>query len=55
MSKDWKPEKIKCCLCEELFEGYGNNPAPIKEDGQCCNRCNWQVVIPARYKHIDLE
>ena len=37
-----------CCLCGGEFEGYGNNPAPVKESGECCGRCNAEKVIPAR-------
>lgn len=40
--------KNKCCLCGEEFEGYGNDPAPLKESGECCDRCNAEKVIPAR-------
>ena len=37
-----------CCLCGGEFEGYGNNPSPLKESGECCDRCNAEKVIPAR-------
>lgn len=37
-----------CCICGEPFEGYGNNPAPVKQDGLCCDTCNRHFVIPAR-------
>ena len=40
--------KNKCCLCGEEFEGYGNDPSPLKESGECCDRCNAEKVIPAR-------
>ena len=40
--------KKTCCLCGVEFEGYGNNPAPVKESGECCDRCNAEKVIPAR-------
>ena len=26
----------------------GNNPAPVKEFGKCCDACNRKFVIPAR-------
>ena len=42
-----KEEKNVCCICGEEYEGYGNNPWPVKE-GRCCNDCNNNVVIPAR-------
>ncbi len=22
---------FNCCLCDEIFEGYGNNPDPIRD------------------------
>ena len=37
-----------CCICGEMFEGWGNNPAPVKEKGECCDNCNFVYVIPAR-------
>ena len=37
-----------CCLCGGEFDGYGNNPAPLKESGECCDRCNAEKVLPAR-------
>lgn len=44
---DGKPHPI-CCLCGKQCEcKYGNNAQPVK-DGQCCNKCNMSVVIPAR-------
>lgn len=37
-----------CCICGEPLEGYGNDPWPVKEEGQCCDACNDKFVIPAR-------
>lgn len=37
-----------CIICGEEFEGYGNNPAPVTEEGRCCDACNLKFVIPAR-------
>lgn len=39
-----------CCLCgEPLQDGeYGNNPAPLRDEGVCCDECNYHRVIPAR-------
>ena len=39
-----------CCLCGKELEGYGNNPAPLKESGECCDHCYTEKVIPARYE-----
>ena len=44
--------KKTCCLCGEEFDGYGNNPAPLKESGECCDRCNAEKVIPARLETL---
>jgi hypothetical protein len=38
-----------CCLCDQKCEcPYGNNPAPVAEEGVCCDECNRTKVIPAR-------
>ncbi len=45
---------MKCCLCGNQIEvqsnGWdkGHNPAPLSEDGRCCDYCNTHQVIPAR-------
>ena len=44
-----KPKKTKCCICQEEFTGYGNNPEPVKFSGRCCDTCNGRYVIPARF------
>jgi hypothetical protein len=41
--------RFKCVLCKKKSVGYGNNPAPIKNKGQCCDNCNMRKVIPARF------
>jgi len=38
-----------CCFCKKKFMGYGNNPAPLKDEGVCCDDCNKQYVIPKRF------
>jgi len=42
--------KFTCCICDNIFQGYGNNPEPISddEDGVCCDNCNGMYVIPLR-------
>jgi hypothetical protein len=40
--------KKTCCICGKEFEGYGNNPAPVMDDGVCCDACNMNKVIPTR-------
>ena len=44
--------KKTCCLCGKEFDGYGNNPAPLKESGECCDQCNAEKVIPARLEAV---
>lgn len=39
-----------CCICGKEFKGWGNNPWPVKEDGECCDQCNWEKVVPARIR-----
>lgn len=42
-----KPKKI-CPICGKKFEGYGNNPSPLNIEGQVCDTCNMEVIIPTR-------
>ncbi len=39
-----------CCICKRQFSDYGNNPAPVKFSGRCCDECNRTVVLAARIK-----
>ena len=41
-----------CCICGKQFEGWGNNPAPIKNEGECCDDCNMSVVLVARLRGL---
>lgn len=50
--KEGKEAEYTCCICGDEFEGYGNNPAPYKESGKCCDACNRKFVIPARLAQI---
>jgi hypothetical protein len=51
---------IRCCICGNFLEGYGNNPDPVttengkffKEDDECCDKCNDEVVIPKRLEEM---
>lgn len=58
VEKDEKPveeeleDEHKCCICGEPIEGYGNNPFPVKTEGDCCDKCNAEVVIPARIEKV---
>lgn len=42
----------QCCICGKFFVGYGNNPQPVMNDGECCNECNAIKVIPARLRQV---
>ena len=38
-----------CCLCKGLMSNaWGNNPAPLRKRGKCCDKCNVDKVIPTR-------
>ena len=53
-----------CCICDNTFDENkteevllgsmrfmskgGHNPDPVKDQGKCCSKCNYEVVIPAR-------
>ena len=50
--KEGKETEYTCCICGDDFEGYGNNPAPYKESGKCCDACNRKFVIPARLAQV---
>lgn len=39
--------KMKCCICGKMFEGFGHNAEPVK-NGRCCDHCNYNVVLPTR-------
>ena len=52
----------ECCLCDGLIDHHknakgetywtrGHNAQPIKE-GQCCDWCNANVVLPKRFENI---
>jgi len=44
---------MKCCLCgEKLPKTHPgrNNPAPLKQEGECCDKCNYEKVIPERIR-----
>lgn len=41
----------RCVFCERIYEGYGNNPLPLKK-GECCDSCNATIVIPERIKRM---
>lgn len=48
---------MKCCICGEKIVGYGNNPWPVNNDvrKRCCDKCDWDIVIPARLLRLRIE
>ena len=42
---------MKCSICKDNIEGFGNNAEPIN-NGKCCDSCNFTQVIPARLKQF---
>lgn len=34
----------KCVLCGSGIKGYGNNPWPLANKGECCDECNIKVI-----------
>ena len=48
-------KKNVCCICGRKFDGWGNNPWPIAEKGECCQACNFKHVIPARIALLRAE
>lgn len=42
--------RYTCVVCAGDFEGHGNNPAPVHDNGECCDECNRSVILPARFK-----
>jgi len=44
-----------CVICNKLFTEFGANPSPVKESGVCCNKCDNEVVIPARMEGLNAK
>lgn len=40
----------RCCICNKLFIGSGNDAHPVK-NGLCCNKCNKDVEV-ARVENL---
>ena len=49
-----KKEPKVCVICGREFEGWGNNPDPVEDHGECCDECNMMYVIPARLAMMGL-
>lgn len=49
-----KKENV-CAICSKAIDiRSGHNPAPLEIEGQVCDSCNIEYVIPARLKELDL-
>lgn len=35
---------MKCIICGKEIAGFGNNPWPLADHGQCCDGCNAKVI-----------
>ena len=33
-----------CCICGTAHYGFGNNPWPLRDHGECCDDCNLDVI-----------
>ena len=42
----------RCCLCRSIFLGWGNNPEPLSNTGECCKKCDNEKVITSIIKYI---
>lgn len=38
-------EKTRCVFCKKEIEDTGNNPAPLRDKGRCCDECNGKVIF----------
>ena len=46
---------MKCCICKlEDGKEFGNNAQPIME-GECCDDCNREKVIPRRLELAEIS
>ena len=54
-SKKRKAKDYTCCFCGEHKTDIGNNPAPLKTEGRCCNKCNSKVLEARRAKYDNFK
>ncbi|MBQ7210519.1 MAG: hypothetical protein IJS05_06465 [Paludibacteraceae bacterium] len=43
-------KNLRCCICHKTIDGHGHDPIPVMASGKCCDRCQYQAVIPARIR-----
>lgn len=44
-----------CCICKRQEIGFGNNPLPVSRHGICCEKCNFEVVLPRRIADYQMD
>ena len=45
---------MNCSICnKKVKDPYGHNAQPIN-NGLCCSECNFEIVIPVRFKSLDI-
>lgn len=46
-----------CSICGEYFDGYGNNPYPVRtdEEARCCDECDNSIVLSARIALLNAD
>ncbi len=50
-----KYKKFVCCFCDRIItDEYGCNPAPLRTNRKCCNKCDLNVVLRARIRDWEL-
>ena len=47
-------EEKTCCICGKKFTGWGNDPWPVRTEGECCDDCNNSEVLTARLMGLKL-
>ena len=46
-----------CCICGRKVKEWGNDPWPVMldDDAKCCNKCDMEVVLPARMNLMEAK
>ena len=48
-------ECFTCSICGEYIENEWSHNAQPVNDGRCCIKCNYKVVLPARLKEMGVK
>lgn len=48
-------EEFICCICGKKVLEWGNDPYPVVTDEglKCCDKCDMEVVLPARIRQMN--